>query len=95
MLHSVESDLCPVCGYRLGFAPWNGASASDEICPCCFIQFGYDDGSAEDENLRAQVYTEWRKRWIAEGMRWNSKGRKPPHEWDPIKQLRSIGVELR
>jgi hypothetical protein len=31
------------CG--LGFLPWHDDSASDEICPCCYIQFGYDDAS--------------------------------------------------
>lgn len=93
-MYPVESDLCPVCGYSLGFLPWNGRSASDEICPCCYIQFGYDDADVQDEGGRTQIYAVWRKRWIGEGMKWNSKGRKPPDAWNPIEQLRSIGVQL-
>jgi hypothetical protein len=35
---------CPVCGYGLDFLPWlDEDSPSDEICPCCFTQFGLDD----------------------------------------------------
>ena len=93
-MHPVESDLCPVCGYNLGFRPWEDNSASDEICPCCYIQFGYDDGGVQDEGSRAQIYAEWRKRWIAEGMKWNSKGRKPLEGWNPVEQLRLIGVQV-
>ena len=93
-MHPIASDLCPVCGYRLGFLPWNGKSSSDEICPCCYIQFGYDDGDVEDEIGRTLVYGEWRKRWIDQGMKWNSKGRIPPDGWNPVEQLRSIGVQV-
>lgn len=48
---------CPVCGCDLGFLPWHDDSASDEICPCCYIQFGYDDASEP----REAVYGQWRK----------------------------------
>ena len=93
-MHSIESDFCPVCGFGLGFPPWSGKSASDEICPSCYIQFGYDDGDLEDGSDRIQVYEEWRRRWIDAGMEWKSKGRRPPDGWNPIEQLRSIGIHL-
>lgn len=88
---SMISELCPVCGYRLGFSPWRGESASDEICPCCYIQFGYDDSVAE---TRRDVYEKWREQWIGEGMKWHGKGEQPPPNWDPIRQLESIGIRL-
>ncbi len=56
------ANACPVCEALLGFEPWKGESASDEICPSCGIQFGYNDARRE---LRAAVYDEWRKAWLA------------------------------
>jgi len=52
---------CPVCEFMLDFEPWRGTSASDEICPSCGIQFGYDDARPE---LRAEVYAAWREAWL-------------------------------
>lgn len=36
---------CPVCNYNeLDEPPYNTHGyGSDEICPCCVFQFGYDD----------------------------------------------------
>jgi hypothetical protein len=90
----IMPNLCPVCGFDLGFPAWNGKSASDEICPCCYIQFGYDDlanGDA-DADARKQIYLLWRKHWIEGGMKWHAKGRNPPEGWNPAEQLRQIGV---
>jgi len=56
--------LCPVCEQELDFLPWDGDSASDEICPFCGI--GYHDVRAD---LRQQIYGEWRRVWIANGRR--------------------------
>ena len=57
---------CPVCDVDLDFTPWSGESASDEICPSCGIQFGYNDANPHS---RKQVYHEWRKAWIANNRR--------------------------
>jgi hypothetical protein len=88
-----KSEHCPVCGYNLGFSPWEGPSASDEICPCCFIQFGYDDFTEGDASARQGIYDDWRRLWIDEGMKWHSKGRQPPYNWNPVEQLRAIGAK--
>jgi hypothetical protein len=80
---------CPVCGLGLDFAPWDGGSASDEICPCCFIQFGYDDFAGGDLNLRRETYAQWRQKWIAEGMPWRGS-RKPPEAWAPATQVSRV-----
>ena len=37
------ANCCPVCGFGLGFSPWDGASEPDEICPFCGIPFCYSD----------------------------------------------------
>ena len=83
---------CPACGTALDFAPWHGGSSSDEICPCCGIQFGYDDAAGGDAERRRQVYDSWREKWIAGGMQWTSTGRAAPSDWDPKRQLEEIGI---
>ncbi len=85
-----SSNRCPVCGYDLGFPPWTGDSASDEICPSCGIQFGYDDAAGGQPEMRTHVYEEWRRKWINSGMKWSSVGQPPPPLWDPREQLRGI-----
>jgi hypothetical protein len=88
------STHCPVCGYELGFLPWDGDSPSDEICPSCGIQFGYSDAAGGDLRRRQQIYREWRQNWINMNMPWSSKGREPPDQWDAREQLRAIGIDL-
>jgi len=90
----VETNLCPVCGYDLGFPPWRENSASDEICPCCRIQFGFHDWDVKSEDDRTKIYENWRARWIEDGMKWRGRGRKPPEGWNPVEQLRGIGVHV-
>lgn len=83
--------FCPVCGYNLGFSPWNGSSPSDEICPSCGIQFGYDDSAGGDLEKRSMIYKKWRQDWINNGMKWYSKNDKPK-DWDPKQQLDNIKI---
>jgi hypothetical protein len=85
---------CPACGFDLGFRPWDGDSASNEICPCCGIQFGYTDAAGGDIKRRQQLYREWRERWIGQGMRWKSL-RERPAGWNAVWQLRNIGLEIK
>ena len=77
---------CPVCGFEgLDEAPYDALGcASYDICPCCGIEFGYDDASRAHEELRAA--------WVDRGMPWWSRSRKPPVHWDPAEQLRRLGV---
>lgn len=84
-------NICPVCGNDgLKEIPYrDGVRPSDEICSCCGYQFGYDDDS---EGI---THEQWRMRWIDEGMKWWSDvGRQPPAGWNPIEQLKNIGVFL-
>ena len=81
--------MCPVCGFDgLYEEPWSGDSASDEICPCCAIHFGYDDHGRRTVDF----YAGWRRRWIADGKRWFSSGRPAPADWSADRQLRSVGA---
>ncbi|RBP15900.1 hypothetical protein DFR50_107170 [Roseiarcus fermentans] len=74
---------CPVCGYDgLEEPAYDDVGApSYEICPCCGIEFGYEDASRSHESLREE--------WIAKGMPWWADD-KPPPGWDPVQQVRSL-----
>lgn len=82
--------LCPVCGYDLDFQSWDGQSPSDEICPCCNIQFGYDDAAGGDTERRREIHAKWRADWIDAGMPWRGHGHAAPNGWDPRKQCERI-----
>lgn len=73
---------CPACNYPLGFQPWKNNLPSDEICPSCGIQFGYDDAKGKNEEERKDIYTEWREKWIKSGKKWWSETKKP-NDWNP------------
>jgi hypothetical protein len=68
---------CPVSGYDELREPAYDCfgDASFEICPCCGIEFGYEDASRSHESLRND--------WIAKGMHWHSSVKAPPPGWDP------------
>jgi hypothetical protein len=83
---------CPACGFALDFEPWSQGVPSNEICPCCGIQFGYDDAAGGDPARVAEIYESWRERWIADGARWSSLGRRPPDDWNATSQLAKVGV---
>jgi hypothetical protein len=76
---------CPVCGYPgLDEPPRTEESGpSYEICPSCGFEFGVTDDD------RGIGYEQWRREWIAGGMRWWSR-RPVPAGWDPRAQLRDL-----
>ncbi len=78
--------VCPVCGFPGLTAPPRSATGggSDEICPSCGFQFGYDDDD------RGIGFKEWRQEWAKRGMSWSSKGIPCPGGWDPAAQLRNL-----
>jgi len=81
---------CPVCGYpKLEEPPRSTAGGgSYEICPSCGFEFGVtdDDRGHSDES--------WRHKWIRAGMPWDWGRSKPPNDWDPVRQLKNIGVDV-
>jgi hypothetical protein len=74
----------------LAFEPWEGDNPSDEICPCCGIQFGYDDFAGGSEAKRQGVYGSWREAWVAKGMPWTSRAERPPNDWNPGRQVERV-----
>lgn len=66
--------ICPICLYDgLYDEPYNeNGVGSDEICPCCGFQFGYDDFPNKEIQIK-----KWREKWIRTGKPWFSKVRKP------------------
>jgi hypothetical protein len=74
----------------LEFAPWKDGISSDEICPCCGIQYGYDDAAGGDNLKRSLIYNNWRERWIKGGMIWQSKGITPPKDWNGFQQIKNL-----
>jgi hypothetical protein len=83
---------CPVCGYpcldRETYTQSGGAS--DEICPSCGIQFGYDDEAGGDWKRRRDIYLQWRRAWIAAGMPWRGVGIPAPRGWNPAEQVSHV-----
>ena len=79
---------CPVCAYpTLREAPRSSSGGgSCEICPSCGFQFGVSD---DDQGI---AHAAWRKSWVTSGMKWNSKGIKPPKGWDPVAQLKKVAL---
>ena len=66
---------CPVCAYGGLFEPpWVADGPSDEICPQCGTQFGYDDATVDAED-RARCHAVLRRAWIHGGERWWSTSR--------------------
>ena len=77
------AQICPVCGFKLDFTPWDNGKQIDRDCPCCGITFGLDD---HDEAHREATYLRLRKQWTENGRRWWSK--KPqPEDYNPSWQL--------
>jgi hypothetical protein len=78
---------CPVCGYEKLYEPAYSrrGNPSFEYCPCCVFQFGVTDDD------KGYTYEQWRKKWISEGMVWDSLTKThPPDGWDPVKQLEKL-----
>lgn len=87
-----DNNLCPVCGFKLGFKAWNNEIPSDEICPCCGIQFGLDDNTQYTQSMSARsvLYIGWRSKWKLDGMQWWSQNTLPPTSWNPKEQIKQL-----
>lgn len=87
--------ICPVCGWdKLDEKP---EKQDYNICPCCFTEFGnddckFDERSGESLSLK-DAWSILTKKWLEQGMKWHSS-RIKPENWNPIEQLKNIGVEI-
>ena len=68
--------MCPVCGYGMKDPP-----RDYNICPCCGIEFGYDDSGT--------TYAALRKLWVLGGAKWWSPNTLPQQGWSADKQMSS------
>lgn len=59
---------CRICGYLPPEPPWgiNGDAPTFEICPCCGVEWGYEDVSQTSADR-------FRQRWLAGGAPWQDK----------------------
>lgn len=59
------SRYCQVCGYESAAPPWGegGRCPSFDLCPCCGVEWGYQDATA-------QGIQRFRKVWLATGGAW-------------------------
>lgn len=73
VIHELDdgSFACPVCGYGapIAFRRVEGVSESwdiGDVCDCCFIERGVDEGCASDApaGANARLYRIWRTRWL-------------------------------
>jgi hypothetical protein len=81
-----QTFTCPVCGYPSLGEPHVDPMGSPtySICPCCGIEFGYDDAQ--------KSHAELRREWVSRGSPWWSKHEKPPPGWSAEDQLRAAGM---
>lgn len=80
--------FCRVCGLYQEDPPWgiSGKDPSRNICPCCGIEFGYEDFSLE-------AIREKRKQWINRGAKWFCPKEKPEN-WSLEEQMKNIPDEF-
>jgi hypothetical protein len=85
---AIERNTCPVCGYpELEVPAYDSyGCSSQDICPCCGIQFGYDDARTSHEELR--------RRWLSQGAPWFSAATLPPPNWSATRQLADAGLPI-
>ncbi len=83
-ISSSELSLCRVCGYDWGdWHPWkDGEYPTYAICPCCFVEAGYED-------ISIQAIKKYRQEWIDAGAKW-AKPEETPDDWSFKKALNAI-----
>jgi len=80
---------CRICGLELSKAPWgkNEDTPSFDICPCCGVEFGYED-------ITLSTICNFREQWLIKGAQWFRPKMKPDC-WNLKKQLRQISPKYR
>jgi len=85
----MNSHNCRVCGLYIEELPWgaSGDTPTYEICPCCGVEFGYEDLTVESTKNH-------RERWLTTGAKWFTPKDKPDG-WDLEKQLLQIPYSFK
>ncbi|MCR6105792.1 hypothetical protein HXA34_05745 [Salipaludibacillus agaradhaerens] len=73
----MKTYICPICGYDgLDAPPYeiHSHSASYDICPCCYFEYGYSEDHEVDlgyivtpVDMREAAFQLYRKQWIEKG----------------------------
>lgn len=79
---------CRVCGYEPPAPPYgpDGTTPSFDICPCCGVEWGYEDFTP----IGVKKY---RDSWLADGAPWCYK-KQPMDGLTTADRLARIGVKL-
>jgi hypothetical protein len=79
---------CRVCGLRQETPPWGpeGHTPLFEHCPCCGVEFGYQDATPTGARR-------FRSQWIESGAAWAEPDAKPI-DWDLERQLEMVPAEF-
>jgi len=88
-MHSSDSLRCRVCGWILPEAPWgvDGRSPLFGFCPCCGVEFGYQDASP----MGARKF---RQQWVDRGSPWEEPNERPAC-WSLERQMAGIPTDFR
>ncbi len=80
-----EKNYCRVCGFFFSESlPWgdDGCSPSFDICPCCGVEFGYEDATPVG-------VIRYRDKWLESGGEFYDADQRPSN-WNLDSQLASI-----
>ena len=88
-MHNNAECRCRVCALQLERPPWgvDGHTPLFEHCPCCGVEFGYQDATRMGA-------TKFRESWLAAGAKWDVPSAKP-HRWDLSIQLKLVPEDYR
>lgn len=81
-----EKNICPICGFDGLEEPYQ--LGSFDICPCCGIEFGYEDSVPRAEYL-PERWAHLRNKWKEKGYRWSFEEYKPQN-WNLNDQLKNL-----
>lgn len=85
---SAHAFACRVCGYIGSDPPWgeDGQVPSFAICPCCGVEWGYED-------LTPLGASKFRERWLQSGASWRDESARPS-DWNLENQLKNVPPEF-
>ncbi len=88
-MRSSDPYRCRVCGLLIESPPWglDGRTPLYEHCPCCGVEFGYQDATTVGAK-------KFREAWLATGAKWSESEKTPP-DWSPTEQLEHVPEEFR
>lgn len=74
--------ICRICGLIQDEPTWEEEVSSHNLCPCCGVEFGYED-------ITLISIRQYRTKWIDLGYKWVEPNLMPQN-WDIDKQLKNI-----